>query len=381
MRSMPAPAGRRDYVIVGLLSAFAVFVMMESIEVATSPDRPADARAVIHIDALLPLWAGVPLILLVTAPLLWRRSAPLPALTACFAGLLVNEALVGSEFLRCGVALVAALLFAFACGSRLSGRDAWLGLALSLALVFTSTAIEITMPMPFFLTATVAVSWAIGALVRARRRLADELAARNEELRTARDERARLEVAADRARLSRELDELLQRRLGELARMADAGVAGAAGPAELLADIERESRNTLDEMRAAVGVLRSDSAELAPQPTLTHLEALLVRAKGCDARLAVEGSPRVLPAAVELSAYRIVEHLPDAIEDAPGVTVTVRFADQALELDVSGPARRRSREAIERARVRAQLHSGSVEATVRAGRAEARASLPVLVPA
>jgi signal transduction histidine kinase len=369
---------RIDYVMVALLSAFAVLVMVESVNIANSPDRPAEARAVVHIDGLLPSWAGVPLILLVTVPLLWRRSAPVAAVGASFAGLLVNEALVGSEFLRCGVCLIAALVLAFSCGSREPGR---LGLVLSLALVFVSAAIEVTMPMPFFLTATVGVSWAVGRLVRSRRRIADELIARNGELRRTRDERARLEVAADRARISRELDELLQRRLGDLARMADQGVAGA-GSTELLAEIERESRSTLDEMRATVGALRDGTAaDLSPQPTLTHLEALLLRAKGDGARLAVEGSPRVLPAAVELSAYRIVEHLLDALDDAPGVTVTVRFGDAALELAVSGPARRRAREAIERARVRAQLHSGTVEATVRGGRAEARASLPVLVPA
>jgi hypothetical protein len=378
MRTMP---GRRDYVIVTLLSAFAVWVMVESINAVNAPDRPADAEAVIHIGGLLPQWTGVPLILLVTVPLLWRRSAPLAALAACCAGLLLNELLAGSEFLRCGVVLIAGLLFAFTTGSQTAGRAAWLGLFLSLALVFASTAIEIEMPMPVFLTAVVGVTWALGRLVASRRRLAGELAARNAELRAARDERARLEVAADRARLSRELDELLQRRLGELARMADHEVPDGDASTALLAEIERESRATLNEMRAAVGVLREGSADMAPQPTLTHLEALLVRAKGGAARLAVEGSPRVLPAAVELSAYRIVEHLLDALEDAPDVTVVVRFGDEALELAVSGPARRRALEAIERARVRAHLHSGTVEATVRGGRADARASLPVLVPA
>ena len=59
----------------------------------------------------------------------------------------------------------------------------------------------------------------------------------------------------------------------------------AAGATATLADIERESRRTLEEMRAVVGVLREDESEapIAPQPTLTHLEALLVRAKGGDA--------------------------------------------------------------------------------------------------
>ena len=132
-------------------------------------------------------------------------------------------------------------------------------------------------------------------------------------------------------------------------------------------------------MRAVVGVLRDDASELptTPQPTLTHIEALLVRAKGADARLAVEGSPRVLPVAVELSAYRIVEHLLAAMEDAPDVDVCVRFRDDALELEVSGPARRRAKAAIERARERARLERGTLEATLRGGRADALVSLPV----
>jgi signal transduction histidine kinase len=212
--------------------------------------------------------------------------------------------------------------------------------------------------------------------------MADELAARTAELRAARDERARLEVATDRARISAELDELLQRRLGELARMADEGArpSDPATATATLRGIEHASRRTLEEMRAVVGVLREHDPEAptGPPPTLTHLEALLLRAKGGDARLTVEGNPRVLPPAVELSAYRIVEQLLDALEDAPDVEVRVRFGEDALELAVSGPARRRAKASIARARERARLQQGTLEATVRGGRAEAAVSLPVL---
>jgi len=136
-------------------------------------------------------------------------------------------------------------------------------------------------------------------------------------------------------------------------------------------------------MRAVVGLLRKDSSELptTPQPTLTHLEALLVRAKGAGARLAVEGHPRVLPAAVELSAYRIVEQLLTALDDAPDVAVRVHFGDDALELAVSGPVRRRAKASIERARERARMQRGTFDATIRGGRAEAVVSLPVLAVA
>jgi signal transduction histidine kinase len=226
------------------------------------------------------------------------------------------------------------------------------------------------------------VAFALGRVAYARSRMVHELKDRTQELRAARDERARLEVATDRTRLSGELDALLARRLGELTRLADAGPAiagdGATATATL-AQIEEASRATLNEMREIVGVLRDDDAPTSPAPTLTSLRALVLRDKGDAARLTVEGSPRVLPAGVELSAYRIVEHLLSALEDAPGVEVRVRFGEDALEIRVAGPAGRRGDvgAALGRARERVQLHRGTLDAHTRGGRAEAIALLPV----
>jgi signal transduction histidine kinase len=318
----------------------------------------------------------------VTVPLLWRRVAPIPAVAAAFAGLVVNEVLIGTDVLRCGVVAPTAFLFAYTAGSQLDGRDALIGLVLATGLTFLDFFVGFDpFTTAFFTSMTVGI-WGIGRVVRSRGRMASELRARTAELREARDERARLEVATYRARLSRELDELLQRRLGELARMAEdgAGNGDAADTTAKLAEIERESRRTLEEMRAVVGVLRDDSAEAptAPQPTLTHLDALLVRAMGNEVRLTVEGNPRVLPAAVELSAYRIVEQMLDALESAPGVDVRVKFGDDVLELAVSGPARRQARASFDRVRERARLQSGTVDATIHGGRAEAVVSLPLL---
>ena len=212
--------------------------------------------------------------------------------------------------------------------------------------------------------------------------MAAELTRRTEELRAARDERARLEVAADRTRLSGELDVLLQRRLAELSQLAAAGPATADDPkvsTATLARIEVASRATLEEMRDIVGVLRDDDAPTSPPPTLTSLRALVLQAKGDSAHLTVQGNPRVLPAGVELSAYRIVEHLLGALDDAPGVEVGVRFGEDALEIRVAGPAARRIDvgTALDRARERAQLHRGTLSAHTRGGRAEAIAHLPV----
>ncbi len=381
MRAATGRIGRRDVVIAVLLTALGVLLMVSN--VADPPPHGPDEQSAVHIGNLLPYGFAIPLFLLVTVPVAWRRVAPLAAVGAAIVGLILNELLVGSELIRCGVVFPTAYVFGFSTGAQLKGREAFVGLGLSLALSFGIEAIEFGVdPFALLLAAMVAPMWGIGRLVQSRRSMSDELQARTMALREARDERARLEVASDRARLSSELDELLQRRLAELARLADEGARPSDPQTQTatLVDIEQESRRTLEEMRALVGVLRHDEGDVptSPQPTLTHLEAMLVRAKGSDARFSVQGSPRVLPAGVELSAYRIVEHLLEALEDAPDVEVRVAFRDDALELDVSGPARRNSKAAIERARERARLQEGTLEAKTRGRRAEAVVMLPVL---
>ena len=95
------------------------------------------------------------------------------------------------------------------------------------------------------------------------------------------------------------------------------------------------------------------------------MSGLLARATSADARLTVDGNPRTLPAGLELSGYRIVEHLLLALADAPGAPVEVRlhFGPDALELHVSGPPvtqRRRAGRAGGRAGTRppARRHRG-----------------------
>lgn len=325
---------------------------------------------------------AMPLFLAVTVPVLWRRAAPIPAIAVSLGAWLVHVALFGVVVVRCGVVLPLAFVYAFTCGAQLDGRASRNGLLLASALIIGEGLAYVGLAAVVFL-AIAAAMWSIGRVVRSRRRMAIELDARSRELRVARDERARLEVAMDRARLSRELDALLQRRLGELGRMAEAGANGSepAVATATMIEIEHESRRTLEEMRALVGVLRSDAEEPAPtspQPTLAHLEALLLRARGSGARLNVAGHPRVLPPGVELSAYRIVEHLLDAIDDAPDVDVRVGFEDDALEIAVAGRARRDAKASIERARERVTLQNGTLDATIRGGRARALASLPLV---
>jgi signal transduction histidine kinase len=372
---------KRDVAIASLLTVLGLALMTLNVHDHYADPGQARTQTAIYFGGLLPVWTAIPLFPLVTVPLLWRRVEPLRAVQASFAALVVNELLVGTDIVRCGVVFPTAFIFAFTTASLLDVREARDGLWFALGLTLVDGLVEFG-PFALAFCGITAAMWGIGRIVHSRKRMVDELEVRTAELRAARDERARMEVATDRARISAELDELLQRRLGELARLADSGARQRESEeaAAALVRIERQSRSTLEEMRAVVGVLREvdGGAPVEPQPTLTHLEALLVRAKGREARLTVEGNPRVLPPAVELSAYRIAEQLLDALEDAPDVEVHVRFADDALELAVSGPARRRARASIERARERARSQRGTLEATVKGGRAEAAVSLPVL---
>lgn len=373
IRSMTSLRGRIGLLDVGIALVAAVLAgIYMAIQV---PDDTVEAT-----------WAAVPFFVLCAVPLLWRRISPLMASVGVLAATGLHVALFQDNVVRCGIVLPITLLLAFAVGARLDMRSSLAGLAVLLgiaALVCATdhpTGADIQAFYGFIGPILVAV-WGVGLLVRSRGRMVRELEVRTNELRSARDERARLEVAADRARLAAELDGLLQKRLGALVALADGGAAEgeSEAAAAALARIEEESRATLTEMRTVVGVLRDDAAdaEMAPQPTLTQLDALLVHAKGTGARLTVEGRPRVLPAGVELSAYRIVEHLLDALQDAPGVEVGVRFADDSLELRVTGPLRRRASAAVERARERARLHQGEVALTTDGGRAEALVSLPI----
>jgi signal transduction histidine kinase len=286
---------------------------------------------------------------------------------------------------RCGAGLPLAFALAFLGALAAERAVAWIvcGLAVLLtALVLVvdattgPTAILLALPMVF-------IVFGVGLAARHRTAMNDELAIREAELRQLRDERAALEVADDRARLSQQLDGLLQDRLARLTTAAES--APGLPPADaktMLESIESGSRQTLDDMREIVGLLRGDDVALAPAPTVAHLDTLLQRLRTAHSRLVVTGDSRALPAAVELSAYRIVEHLITALADqadAP-IEVTVRFEADALEIHVNGQVGEGAdlKAAVARAKERAKLLGGSVEVKVTRGRAGAVAQLPVI---
>jgi signal transduction histidine kinase len=285
---------------------------------------------------------------------------------------------------RCGAGLPLVFVLAFLSGFARDRRGVaalvLTGATTAAVLAYDTAAGPGLIPVGLLI---VAVLYGIGRVTRSRALLAEELRRRTEDLRALRDERAALEVRGDRVHVSRQLEELLGERLGRLEAAADEGAAtqDPRHARDVLLSIEEDSRQALDDMRHVVGVLRGGEASLAPTPSVAQLDALLARLG--RARLAVDGDPRVLPASLELSAYRIVEHLVTVLADGPGppVGVRVRFAEESLDITVSGTVQRERgadlRQAVARARERALVHAGSLDLRLSRGQAHVVARLPV----
>jgi signal transduction histidine kinase len=363
-----------DAVLAGVLGSLGILLALANI--VSTDDTMVDSRSWLQ----LPVFVAA-----VVVVLWWRRS--LVAVVLASTALMLTHVLAFGGLVRCGAGLPLVFALAFLCGfgpSRRRDRVTALGLSVVLAaLVLVRDTAAGPELLPVVALLQVGLFW-IGRVVAQRASMARELRQRNEDLRVLRDERAALEVSDDRVQLSARLEVLLDQRLGLLAAAADEAAA-AADPAALQArlfELEENSRQTLGDMRALVGQLRGGEVALAPSPSVAHLDGLLARYLRGGSRLQVRGDPRMLPASVELSAYRIVEHLVAALSDTPTapVGVTMTFADDALEILVAGAVTRGSdlRGAAARARERAVLHAGSLDLKVSRGRARAMAHLPVL---
>jgi signal transduction histidine kinase len=159
-----------------------------------------------------------------------------------------------------------------------------------------------------------------------------------------RDLAAREAVVEERARIARELHDVIAHNVSMMVVQAGAErrVLDQASPTrEVLETVERIGRSALTEMRRLVGMLRSEDADpLAPQPGLRDLSTLVtqVREAGLPVDLVVEGEPRELPAGIDLSAYRIVqEALTNALKHAGDARAAVRvqYGADALELEIA----------------------------------------------
>lgn len=239
-------------------------------------------------------------------------------------------------------------------------------------------------------------AWILGDSIRHRRAYERELVVRTALLEREQERRAEQAVAEERARIARELHDIVAHAVGVMVvqagaarRVADRDPDGAR---EAVARVEAAGREALAELRRLLGVLR-DSGEGAarlPQPGLAALTELVeqVRATGIDVTLRRDGLPDGIPPGVDLAAFRIVqEALTNTLKHAgpAAATVTVRYLDDAVEVAVEDDGRGAAAAASDAGghglvgmRERVGLYGGSFTAGPRPGGGyRIRARLPV----
>jgi signal transduction histidine kinase len=221
-----------------------------------------------------------------------------------------------------------------------------------------------------------------------------------QEERAARAERDRLEAvecaaAQERARIARELHDVISHDVSLMVLQASVERrvhTGDVSTTQTLENIESTGREALAELRRMLGVLRKsdDDAPLRPQPGLAQLPDLVAqaRAAGLPAQLVVDGAPIAVPAGLDIAAYRIVqEALTNAAKHAAGaaVTATVRYRAGALEIEIADDGGTGSSVPLPRGghglvgmRERVAMFDGSLEAAnVTEGGFRVRARLPL----
>jgi signal transduction histidine kinase len=194
------------------------------------------------------------------------------------------------------------------------------------------------------------ISWLAGFVLRERAEQAEAAEMRAAQAERERDAAARLAVAEERARIARELHDIVAHAVSVM--VLQVGAVRHNLPDELADDrdaltgVEQAGRTALTEMRRLLGAMRQDgeSPELAPQPGLESLDSLAqeVGRAGLPVRLHVDGDRVPLPRAIDLSAYRIVqEGLTNALKHARAsqADVTIRYAPDELQIEVRDDGR------------------------------------------
>jgi signal transduction histidine kinase len=295
----------------------------------------------------LTRWLAVPAVALIPLPLLLRRRLPFAA--PLFVWLVaVGLSFVDSQLVSSSAGTFAAGLAAtFLLGSQPDARRARVGLIVaaggSMLIVYNepdhAVGDLVVNPVLF------ALAWLAGFAMRRRSAEAEEAEARATQAERERETAARLAAAEERARIARELHDVVAHAVSVM--VLQVGAVRHKLPHELddeshaLRGVERTGRTALAEMRRLLGAMRrdEDDVELGPQPGLDEIEPLLeeVGRAGLAVDLHVQGERFALPRALDLSAYRIVqEGLTNVLKhaSAPHADVTLRYAPDELHIEV-----------------------------------------------
>lgn len=339
---------------------------------------------------LEPRAAGVALALLTTLPIAWRRPYPR---AAAIVGILPWYVPTDGYVV---VGFVAAFLLFYSLGAFVPEQRRVLPVAaygVMVSLLGSWINDEVAGEYMAAVIAVVLPTLA-GRVVRHERAQTRRLEELTAELEHERERTAQLAVAEERARIARELHDVVAHGLSVIAIQADGAEAALERDPALarrpLQAIRGSAEDALAEMRRLLGVLREDGAgsELAPQPGLAQLPGLVERARaaGLPVTLDVRGTPRPLHASLDLSAFRIVqEALTNVHKHADGAPASVRvdWDADALALRVvdrgAGPVRANGDgHGLVGMRERVKLHGGELRTgALPGGGFEVSARLPL----
>ncbi|MEU6916113.1 sensor histidine kinase [Streptomyces olindensis] len=264
---------------------------------------------------------AVPLTLLLCLVIALRRRVPermLLLATAVGVAQLVTDVGIGpADF-----ALLVIVYTVAAEGARWASRFA-LGAGLCAAPLAQvrwpsgETSVAGNIVLTVFMTVPFALAWVLGDSIRTRRAYFAQLEERAARLEKEREAQSKVAVAAERARIARELHDVVAHNVSVMVVQADGAAyvldAAPDQAKKALETISSTGRQALAEMRRLLGVLRTgehqEAGEYVPQPDVQQIEDLVeqCRGSGLPVDFKVEGTPRPLPSGVELTAYRIVQ--------------------------------------------------------------------------
>ena len=298
------------------------------------------------------LWFVLPAIAILALPVFAHRRYPFVA-AATFWLLAAAISFVDGRLIPfpAGVFLLG-MAASFLLGNVRDTRRAWIGLAITLGgaeIVIYNQPTHTTSSF-VFIPILFGISWLAGFALHSREEKAEAAEARAAQAEREREVAARLAVAEERARIARELHDVVAHAVSVM--VLQVGAVRHKLPDELedeeevLRGVEQAGRAALAEMRRLLGAMRSDGddAELSPQPGVDALDALLdeVGRAGLPVGLRVEGEPFPLPRAIDLSTYRIVqEGLTNALKHARAsqAEVTLGYAPEELRIEVRDDGR------------------------------------------
>ncbi|MER7693689.1 histidine kinase [Streptomyces sp. NPDC097610] len=325
----------------------AAFLLTGLPDVLAGPFQPS----FLHIEnPALPEATVLAMEATLTVPLWWRRRAPV-AVTAVIASVSLGQWMQGT-WLSSGIVILPAL-FNLALRTRPRG-SVWAWGAVTAAFVAAGVRFDIGVPRVLALMGATTVALAAGLALRSSRMHILELEDRAERLRIEQRLGAEKAVTEERARMAREMHDIVGHNLSVIVGLADGAAHLApthpdrtAQAAHMIAD---SGRQALTELRRLVGVMRDpaqDGPELAPQPGLNDLPALAdrVRAVGNPIHLRLPENTEGISPGLQLTVYRIVqEAVTNSLKHAaPGalVTVDIQYSGGALGITVSdrGPRR------------------------------------------